>query len=85
MLQLICVSTAMTQEPLRVLIISIDGLRSDVVTKNNTPNLQALTQKGAYTFNAQSQVPTFTIPNHVSMVTGVRPITHGVVTPPTIM
>ena len=65
-------------ERVRVLLISMDGLRRDVITDERMPALRALLQQGAGTLAAVSQQPTFTIPNHVSMVTGLRPSTHGV-------
>ncbi len=64
------------QDP-RVLMVSIDGLRSDVITAGLTPTLHELKAKGLYTLEADAALPPFTIPNHVSMLTGLDPETHG--------
>lgn len=58
----------------RVIIISVDGLRSDVIESFDASQLPAfhrLMDEGAWTLNARSD-PQFTItmPNHVSMMTG---------------
>ncbi|MBI4601448.1 MAG: alkaline phosphatase family protein [Planctomycetes bacterium] len=62
----------------RVLVVSIDGLRSDAVTVELTPSLAGLKARGASTLGAESLEPTFTIPNHVSMLTGLTPAAHGI-------
>ena len=59
-----------------VLLISVDGLRADVVTPELMPTLSSLREKGASTLEAESLWPTFTIPNHVSLCTGLTPETH---------
>src|SRR5690606_26110908 len=70
----------------RVVVISIDGLRSDAITRlgpESLPHLYRLMREGAGTLNARNLVElTITLPNHVSMVTG-RPVAlaaggHGV-------
>ncbi len=65
------------EPPRRVLLVSIDGLRADAVTLELMPRLSSLAARGLATFEAQSQPPTFTIPNHVSLLTGLTPATHG--------
>jgi predicted AlkP superfamily pyrophosphatase or phosphodiesterase len=62
----------------RVALISIDGLRADVVSAQNTPNLWALVTRGAYSFSAQTISPSNTLPGHASMLTGVEPAVHHV-------
>jgi predicted AlkP superfamily pyrophosphatase or phosphodiesterase len=62
----------------RVVIISIDGLRADAVQQAPMPNVQALAQRGAYTFGAQTIFPPVTLPSHTSMLTGQPPEAHGV-------
>jgi arylsulfatase A-like enzyme len=59
-------------------IVSIDGLRPDVVPLVNPPNLIALTKRGAYTWQAQTVSPSNTLPSHVSMLTGFLPSRHGI-------
>ena len=58
----------------RVIIISVDGLRPDVIESFDPaqlPTFHRLMEEGAWTLNARSD-PQFTItmPNHVSMMTG---------------
>jgi len=62
----------------RVLILSIDGLRPDVIPLAPMPNLMALMQESAYTLNAQTIYPSVTLPSHSSMLVGVCPSKHGV-------
>lgn len=61
----------------RVLLVSFDGLRADAVKPDVLPFLSGLLQSTVHTLRAQSLRPTYTIPNHVSMLTGLLPETHG--------
>ena len=62
----------------RVLILSIDGLRPDIISLAPMPNLMNLMQNSAYTLNAQTILPSVTLPSHSSMLTGYCPSVHGV-------
>jgi predicted AlkP superfamily pyrophosphatase or phosphodiesterase len=62
----------------RVLIISIDGLRPDLLLRAETPNVRSLLAKGSYTFWAETTAQAYTLPCHVSMLTGVSAERHGV-------
>ena len=64
--------------PPRVALVTIDGLRADAVSSDNTPNMWGLVARGAYTFSAQTIFPSNTLPSHTSMLTGVEPSVHGV-------
>src|SRR5262245_24870919 len=64
--------------PPKVALISIDGLRADAVSAENTPNIWALAARGAYSCSAQTIFPSNTLPGHASMLTGVEPLVHGV-------
>jgi len=64
--------------PPRVALISIDGLRPDALTPEDTPNILALAERGSYTFAAQTIFPSSTLPGHASMLTGVEPSAHGI-------
>lgn len=61
-----------------VLIISIDGLRPDAIAKAPMPILDGMMQGGAYTLEAQTVIPPYTLPAHASMLTGLCPSQHGV-------
>ncbi len=69
-----------TPSPLarRVLILSIDGLRPELISLAPMPNLQMLMQNGAYTLTAQTVYPSVTLVAHASMLVGVCPSKHGV-------
>lgn len=75
-------SSAQTSRPApaieRVVIISIDGLRPDVMLRAASPNLRALMAEGSFTCWAQTTTIANTLPSHVSMMTGVPPEKHGV-------
>jgi arylsulfatase A-like enzyme len=60
-----------------VAIISIDGLRPDAINATNAPHIHALAQRGAYSWTAQTILPSTTLPSHVSMLTGFTPDVHG--------
>jgi predicted AlkP superfamily pyrophosphatase or phosphodiesterase len=62
-----------------VLLVSIDGFRYDYCEKAETPNLQRLIKNGAKAKWLIPQFPTKTFPNHYSIVTGLRPENHGIV------
>ena len=70
-------------EPVRrVILISIDTCRSDVLgcynpAQQTTPNIDAFAETATLFRNAISPVP-ITLPAHSSMLTGLRPPTHGV-------
>ncbi|MDD2922382.1 MAG: alkaline phosphatase family protein [Anaerolineales bacterium] len=60
----------------RVLIVSFDGLRPDVIIPANMNNIIGLMQIGAYTLNAQTIMPSVTLPSHTSMLVGTCPSKH---------
>lgn len=62
----------------RVLIISIDGGRPDILLRANTPNVHDLCAQGSFTFWARTVEPSLTLPSHASMITGVGPAKHGI-------
>ncbi len=61
-----------------VLIISVDGLRPDVLLRADTPNMHRLYQTGSFTFWAKTTAQSITLPSHVSMLTGVTPEAHAI-------
>ncbi len=60
----------------RVLIVSFDGLRPDAIAEAKMVNVMSLMQSGAYTLNAQTIMPSTTLPAHASMLTGMCPAKH---------
>ena len=61
-----------------VIVISIDGLRPDAIERFGAPTLQRLMREGTYSRNAQTVLPSTTLPSHTSMLTGVDVDVHGV-------
>jgi arylsulfatase A-like enzyme len=62
----------------RAIIISIDGLRPDVLLRANAPRMREMMHDGSFTFWARSTAVSITLPTHVSMLTGVEPQVHGI-------
>jgi len=62
-----------------VLLISIDGFRSDYLDRRLTPNLSRLAEQGVRGEGMTPSYPALTFPNHYTLVTGLRPARHGVV------
>ncbi|HXG37635.1 MAG TPA: ectonucleotide pyrophosphatase/phosphodiesterase [Bacteroidota bacterium] len=71
--------TPVTNLPLTVLLISIDGFRYDYFEKTHLPNFDRLLQNGLRAQWLIPQFPTKTFPNHYTIVTGLRPESHGIV------
>lgn len=63
----------------KVLLIGIDGVRPDVLEEVFTPNLDALVADGAFTASTTTTTPSVSGPSWSSMLTGVWPDKHGVV------
>lgn len=63
---------------LRVYVLVVDGLRPDEIDPDTTPNLYALRAEGTDFPQARSLPVMETLPNHVMMMTGVRPERSGV-------
>lgn len=63
-----------------VILISFDGLRADYISWYDTPNLDRLIAGGAHASEGMMPVyPSKTFPNHYSVVTGLYPANHGIV------
>ncbi len=72
--------TSPTQSQIEhIVIISIDGLRPDALNVANTPNIDELRDKGAYSPKAQTVSLSITLPSHASMLTGMIPDKHGII------
>ncbi len=62
-----------------VLLISVDGLRPEAIAQAETPHMDRLWQDGAYSWRAQTILPSSTLPSHAAMLTGLPPEVTGVV------
>ena len=61
-----------------VIVVSIDGLRADAIRAAGARTLLRLMEEGSWTLQAQTVIPSKTLPSHASMLTGVLPATHGI-------
>ena len=62
-----------------VILISFDGWRWDYMARTQLPNLQKLAARGV---RAEALIPVFptkTFPNHYTIVTGLYPENHGII------
>lgn len=62
-----------------VILISMDGFRWDYTERTYTPNFDFLIEGGVKAESLIPVFPTFTFPNHLSIVTGLYPENHGIV------
>ena len=58
----------------RVLIISIDGLRPDVLLLADAPNIRALMKRGSYSLWARTIQDAYTLPAHATLFARLRPV-----------
>ena len=65
--------------PAPLLLISIDGLRADMIGSGALPTVDALAKSGVHAEWMNPSYPTLTFPNHYTLVTGLRPDRHGIV------
>ena len=61
-----------------VVVISLDGLRPDAIARFDAELLQRMVREGSYSLEAQTILPSKTLPSHTSMLTGVEPAEHGI-------
>ncbi|KLD77882.1 alkaline phosphatase family protein [Xanthomonas hyacinthi] len=71
-------ASSQAQRPL-LLLISIDGLRADMLDRGIAPNLSRLAREGVRAQWMSPSYPSLTFPNHYTLVTGLRPDHHGIV------
>jgi len=62
----------------RVIIVSFDGIRVDGLEQAATPNIDALLAEGAASYTTRDVMPSVTLPNYTSHLTGAGPEVHGV-------
>jgi arylsulfatase A-like enzyme len=68
-----------------VILVSLDTLRADHLTcygysRDTSPNMDALARDGARFVNSFSAAP-WTLPSHISLITGLSVVNHGVESP----
>jgi predicted AlkP superfamily pyrophosphatase or phosphodiesterase len=62
-----------------VILISFDGFRADYLDKYDAPNFSRMGREGVRAVGMIPVFPSKTFPNHLSIVTGVYPAKHGIV------
>jgi alkaline phosphatase D len=62
-----------------VLLVSFDGFRHDYVEKYDAPNFKALIREGSAADALIPSFPSLTFANHYTLVTGLYPGHHGIV------
>jgi len=83
---LFCAQTTLAQDTLpeppagvtHVLVITLDGLRPDVLQTAQLGNLVALAERGSADWAAQTVLPSTTLPGHTSILTGLGVEDHGI-------
>lgn len=73
-----------SSEGRHVVLISIDGLKPDYYLRADDlglaiPNLRRLMAEGAFAHGVVGVLPTVTYPSHTTLITGVPPREHGIV------
>lgn len=61
-----------------LVLISLDGFRWDYLDKTDTPNLDRIAE-GVRAESLQPPFPSYTFPSHYTLVTGLHPEHHGIV------
>ena len=64
----------------KVLLILVDGMRSDSIEACGEPAFRKYFEEGAHTYKAQTVFPPVTLPAHMSLFYSVPPERHGVST-----
>jgi len=74
------------KKPRAVIFISLDTLRQDHLgcygyKRDTSPNIDRFAKEDAILFEAAYAQAPYTLPSHMSMLTGLYPETHGILTP----
>lgn len=75
---LLCWQISSASQSRKVLIIGIDGTRSDALQMANTPNIDALLPNALYTYDSWHTAITWSGPSWATILTGVYWDKHGV-------
>lgn len=62
-----------------VILISFDGFRWDYVNRGITPNFSYMKEQGVSAISLRPCFPSKTFPNHLSIITGMYPEHHGII------
>ena len=80
MLCIICSFRTFSQPSKHVILISIDGFRPDFYREGKwpTPTLHKMAQEGVSADAVRGVFPSVTYPSHTTIITGAKPIKHGI-------
>ena len=73
-------TAGLSQQPI-LLILSMDGLRYDYLSRANLTHFEQLRRRWTFVPHVQPVFPSKTFPNHISMATGLYSESHGVIGP----
>ncbi len=62
-----------------VIMVSFDGFRWDYPNRGVTPNFDKLDSAGVHSLSLRPSFPSKTFPNHYSIITGMYPENHGII------
>lgn len=62
-----------------VILVSFDGFRWDYLNRELTPNLERIKNDGVHALSLRPSFPSKTFPNHISIMTGMYPQNHGII------
>jgi predicted AlkP superfamily pyrophosphatase or phosphodiesterase len=62
-----------------VILVSFDGFRWDYLNRDLTPNLEKVRNDGVSALSLRPAFPSKTFPNHLSIITGMYPVNHGII------
>lgn len=79
LLILLAASFTFSQSQPYVILISFDAFRWDYVDRGVSPNIKQLIDQGVRASSLQPVFPSKTFPNHISIITGLYPIHHGII------
>jgi ectonucleotide pyrophosphatase/phosphodiesterase family member 5 len=65
--------------PAPIILISMDGFRWDYMDRTDTPNMDYLAAEGVRAESLIPVFPSYTFPNHLSIITGCYPENHGII------
>jgi predicted AlkP superfamily pyrophosphatase or phosphodiesterase len=64
----------------KVILILVDGMRPDGMMGCGNPFAEKLIKESTYSLNAQTVMPSVTLPCHMSLFHSVDPVRHGILT-----
>ncbi len=76
---LFCLSSLFAQTQPYVILISFDAFKWDYVDRNITPNFDYIKEHGVSANSLRPCFPSKTFPNHLSIITGMYPEHHGII------